>query len=531
MTEIEIIVLLLFSIAFLTLLSQRCKAPLPIVLVLTGLIISVIPGLPAISLRCDIIFPIFLPPLLYYTAWNISWCTFKRHLRAIVLASVSLVFFTVFAMGAFIHLLLPTIGWPTAILLSAILSPPDAIAATSLIKGLGIQPRLITILEGESLFNDAGALIAFKYSLSALVAGSFSLGEATREFATVIIGGFLVGIVIAFILCQVQKRLIHQPDVSISITLMLLTPYASYLLAERLHFSGILAVVTTGLYLSLKSDKTLNHQSRIKGYAVWDVMIFILNSLVFVLIGLQLKGILNAFSLTHTLTLLLYSFLIVIAGLFMRFSWTVPNTLLPRMWSRKIREREPFDPRNMFVFTWAGMKGIMSMTIALSLPQILVGKTPFPFRSEIVFLTFFVILLTLLFQGLTFPLLIRNLKLTKYSIQQEEHTVRQFLASQMKEYISKSNSDVTNLARFHLTEKYRMKQALLERNDRRNLDGDVQSAVILFQCKAELTALEKERELAYLLRRQGKVTEEVLHKIEREIDIEEERLRLELCEK
>ena len=527
MKEVEVIVLLLFSIAFIASISSRYKIPLPIFLVIAGLLISIIPGIHVITLNSEIIFPLFLPPLLYYTAWNISWCTFKLHIRTILLASISLVFFTVFAIGSFIHFLIPALGWPIAILLGAILSPPDAVAATSLTKGLGLQPRLLTILEGESLLNDASALVAFKYALDVIIADSFSISDVASDFALVFLGGIGVGFIIGYLLSVLQTRFVR--DSIISVSLMLVTPFASYLLAERLHLSGILAVVTTGLYLSFRSDKILTNESRIKGYAVWEVTVFILNSLVFILIGLQLKPILKEFSIAYTLQLLLYSFLIVLAGLAVRFIWTVPNTLLPRMWSKKIRTEEPFDRRNILVFTWAGMKGIVSMTIALSLPAKLPNHQPFPFHYEIIFLTFFVILFSLILQGLTLPLVVKKLKMPVYSPSAEEYEVRSYLLQEMEKHINLTDINVPEEARIQLHQKYKVKQNRIQSTRVPDTTEQNASVTVFNQfTRIELEMLVRERELTYRLRKQGKVTEEILHKIEREIDFEEARIRLEL---
>jgi len=289
MENVGLIVLLLFGVALLGVLSNRYKLPFPIALVLSGLLISLIPGLPTIELRPEIVFVIFLPPLLYAAAWNTSWYDFKTYSRSISLAAIGLVLLTALGVAIIAHTVIPDISWPLAFLLGAIVSPPDAVAATSVTRGLGLDPRLTAILEGESMINDASGLIAYKYALTAVMAGNFVLWQAELNFIWVISAGVGIGLGIGYIMYLVHKNFICDPV--IEVTLTLLTPFASYLLAEQLKVSGVLAVVTTGLYLSFRSDVIFTNTSRIQAYSVWEVILFILNGLVFILIGLQLRSV------------------------------------------------------------------------------------------------------------------------------------------------------------------------------------------------------------------------------------------------
>ncbi|HKO80463.1 MAG TPA: cation:proton antiporter, partial [Chitinophagaceae bacterium] len=364
MENVSLILLLLFGITFLGLLSNRYNFPFPIVLVLSGVAISLIPGLPVISLDPAIVFIIFLPPLLYGAAWNTSWHNFKASIKPIARAAIGLVLFTTALVAVAAHMLIPDLSWPMAFLIGAIVSPPDAVAATSLTKGLGLHPKLITILEGESLVNDASGLIAYKYALMAITAGNFVLWQAGLNFMLVVAAGVAIGLAIGYILYLIHDRFVCDPV--IEVTLTFLTPFASYLLAEHFHFSGVIAVVTTGLYLSFRSGQIFSHESRIMAYAVWEVVIFILNSLIFILLGLQLRSVIQGIGEYPASVLALYGIVISLVVILVRFIWVLPPSVLP--FFKRIMKKEQIDPRNMVVFGWAGMRGVVSMAAALALP-------------------------------------------------------------------------------------------------------------------------------------------------------------------
>ena len=252
--------------------------------------------------------------------------------------------------------ILPGLSWPFAFLLGAIVSPPDAVAATSVTKGLGLHPRLIAILEGESLVNDASGLIAYKCALAAITVGHFVLWEAGLNFVLVAGAGIAVGLAIAYVIVQIHKRWVCDPV--IEVTLTVLTPFAAYLIAEHFHFSGVLAVVTAGLYVSFRSGEALGNQSRIMAYSVWEVIIYILNNLIFILIGLQLRNVLKGINQYSISELLIYGLVVSFTVVLVRFIWVYPSAMVPRWLSKRIRESEEFDPRNMVVFGWAGMRGV-----------------------------------------------------------------------------------------------------------------------------------------------------------------------------
>ncbi len=530
MENLEIVVLLLFGITFLALLSYRFNFPFPIVLVLTGLVISFIPGLPLITLKPEIVFLIFLPPLLYGAAWNTSWHDFKANIRSISLAAIGLVFFTTGLVGVVAHYLITDLSWAQAFLLGAIVSPPDAVAATSITKGLGLHPRIIAILEGESLVNDASGLIAYKYALAAIVTGSFVLTEASLQFIWVIAAGVGVGLLIGYLMFQVHRRFICDPV--IEVTLTFLTPFASYLIAEHFHISGVLAVVTTGLYLSFRSNELFSTQSRIQAYAVWEVVVFILNGLIFILLGLQLKYVVSEIADESLVRLIYYGLAVSIVVVVVRFIWVVPAATLPRLFSSKVRQREYFDRRYLIVFGWSGMRGVVSMAAALSIPLLTGNQEAFPNRSLIIFLTFCVVIFTLLVQGLSLPWVIRKLKLPKHSIVEEEYQVRMQLVSASIAHIEENLALTDSALLTQIKSKYEVKYNRLQRTelpaDLSEKKQDPVGEIFNRFTALELELIQVERIVIGKLHRQGKASEEVLRKVEHELDLEESRLQMDV---
>lgn len=525
--------MLLFGITVIAVISNKYKFPFPIALVLCGVVISLIPGLPVIALQPDIVFLLFLPPLLYAAAWNTSWRDFKANKRPIALAAFGLVLFTTVTIGAVAHALIPGMSWPLSFLLGAIVSPPDAVAATSVTKGLGLQPKILAILEGESLVNDASGLIAYKYAIAAVMAGNFVFWEAGVNFIIVVIGGLTIGLVIAFVMYLIHKKFVCEAVIDTSLTF--LTPFACYLLAEHFHVSGVLAVVSAGLYLSFRSAELFNNESRIMTYAVWDVVIYILNGLIFILIGLQLRNVMEGIKGYSTGELILYGIVISIIVIVVRFIWIVPATLLPRWLSKKIRTTETFDYKNLIVFGWAGMRGVVSMAAALSLPLFLPGGTAFPERNLIIYLTFCVILSTLVLLGITLPWIIRLLKLQPYSVAAEEYEVRTIIVSDTISYIEENLSLIKQELLNSLKNKYEIKYNRLQKTDLPanyfNKEGAITEAPAdifneFSQLQIDVIAVERKRLTS--LHHEGKVSEEIIRKMEKELDLEETRLQMEM---
>lgn len=530
MENISVIIFLMFGITFLGVLSNKYKFPFPIVLVLCGVVISLIPGLPVIALSPEIVFVIFLPPLLYSAAWYTSWHDFKANLRPITLAAVGLVLFTTSLVALAAHALIPGLSWPLAFLIGAIVSPPDAVAATSVTKGLGLQPRVIAILEGESLVNDASGLVAYKYALALVTAGNFVFWEAGLSFVWVVAAGIGIGLAVGYVMYLVHKKIISDPV--IEATLTFLTPFASYLIAEHFHVSGVLAVVTTGLYLSFRSAEIFTHQSRIMIYSVWEVVIYILNGLIFILIGLQLREVMEGIHEYSTSELVLYGLIISAVVIVVRFVWVIPAALLPRALSKRIRETEKFDFRNLMVVGWAGMRGVVSMAAALALPLIMDNGQAFPHRNLIVYLTFCVILSTLVLLGLSLPLVIKKLKIQPHSIAAEEYDVRTQVVSQTINHIEENLSLLQDELLNNIKSKYEVKYNRLQKTDLpanyfgkgQKLSGNVFNEY----SKLQIELIGVERQTLEDMHRRGKASEEILRKMERELDLEETRLQMEM---
>ncbi|MHA4806806.1 Na+/H+ antiporter [Flavitalea flava] len=531
MENITVIIMLLFGVAFLGILSNRFKFPFPIALVICGVIISIIPGLPVIALSPDVVFILFLPPLLYGAAWNTDWHEFKGAFRSISLAAIGLVLFTTIAVAIAAHSLIADISWPLAFLIGAIVSPPDIAAASSVTKGLGLHPRLLTILEGESLVNDASGLIAYKYALTAITAGNFILWQASLDFLLVASGGIAIGLAIGYIMYLVHKNFVCDPIIEATFTL--LTPFASYLLAEHFHFSGVLAVVTTGLYLSFRSGQILTHQSRIMAVSVWQVVIYVLNGLIFILIGLQLRSVMQGISTYSTRSLFLWGFVISLVVILVRFIWVVPAALLPRFLSKRIRKKETFDGRNLIVFGWAGMRGVVSMAAALALPLTMPdGITAFPHRNLVIYLVFCVILSTLVLLGLTLPWVIRKLKIERYSVNAEEYEIRTRVVTFAITYIEENLSLMQDDLLDNIKSKYEVKYNRLQKTDLpsnyfgkgKTLSGNIFNEF----SKLQIDMINRERASLEEMHRKGGTNEEILRKIERELDLEETRLTMEM---
>jgi monovalent cation/hydrogen antiporter len=531
MENIGLVVLLLFGVAFLGVLSDRFKFPFPIALVLSGLAISLIPGLPAIELKPAVVFLVFLPPLLYAAAWNTSWYDLKTYRRSISLAAIGLVLLTTTIVACVAHSIIPDISWPVAFLLGAIVSPPDAVAATSVTRGLGLDSRLISILEGESLVNDASGLIAYKYALMAIMAGNFVLWQAGLNFLWVVLAGVAIGLAIGYLMYLVHKNFICNPV--IEVTLTLLTPFASYLLSEQIQVSGIIAVVTTGLYLSFRSNVIFTNQSRIMIYSVWETIIFILNGLIFILIGLQLRSVMEGIREYSGRELVWYGVAISAAVIIVRFVWIIPGSLIPAM-SKRINMKRHFNSRNLIVFGWAGMRGVVSMAAALSLPLVLPGGAAFPHRSLIIFITFCVILVTLVLLGFSLPWVIKKLKIEPYSIAAEEYEIRTKVVTKTIQHIEENLSLVNSELLKNIKNKYEIKYNRLQKTDLpANYFGTEQhnpGNIFNEFSKLQIDLIGVERKTLNQLHLSGEASEEIIRKIEKELDLEETRLQLDMYE-
>ena len=531
MENIGLIILLLFGVAFLGVLSNRYKFPFPIALVLSGLVISLIPGLPAIALQPNIVFIIFLPPLLYGAAWNTSWHEFKTYRRSISLAAVGLVLLTTTIVAIVAHYIIPDVSWPLCFLIGAIVSPSDAVATTSVTKGLGLDPRIITIIEGESLVNDASGLIAYKYALAAIMAGNFVFWEAGLNFVWVVIAGVAIGLAIGYLMYLIHKNFICESV--IEVTLTLLTPFASYMIAEYFHVSGVLAIVTTGLYLSFRSDEIFTNESRIMVYSVWESVLFILNGLIFILIGLQLHSVMDGIKDYSGTELAWYGLAISAVVIIIRFIWIIPGSLIPSM-SKRINAKRHFNLRNLVIFGWSGMRGVVSMAAALSIPLVLPGGAAFPHRNLIIYITFCVILTTLILLGFSLPWVIKKLKIEPYSIAAEEYDIRMKVVNNTIQHIEENLSLVNGELLNNIKSKYEVKYNRLQKTDlpAGYFGSEATSVANIFNeySKLQIDLISVERKTLKQLRRTGEASDEIVRKIEKELDLEETRLQMDMYE-
>lgn len=406
-----LILILLFAVFLLMMLAQTIKISYPIFLVIAGLGISYLPGLPVVNIDPHLIFLIFLPPLLYEAAWYTSWNDFWRLKRPIGLLAFGLVIFTSAAVAYVSNAVIPGFTLSLGFLLGGIISPPDAVAASSVLKDVKVPKRIITILQGESLINDASSLIVFRFALAAVLTGQFSMQVAVSQFFIVTFAGILIGLSIAHVMYVIHRFLPTTPSIDAALTLI--SPYFMYIAAEEFHYSGVMAVVSGGLFLSYRSHEIFAEgQNRIQTIAVWSTLISVLNGLVFILIGLELPLIVRGLGNYSVGDAWKYALLISAVIIVVRLVWIYPAAYIPRWLFKGIRNREDKPGwKQLLLISWAGMRGVVSLASALSIPLLLENGKEFPHRNLILFITFIVILITLVFQGLSLPLIARLIKI------------------------------------------------------------------------------------------------------------------------
>jgi CPA1 family monovalent cation:H+ antiporter len=445
MQNFEIIIIVFAVLIGLLAIADKMKVPNPVLLVIAGLSLGFIPSLPSLALNPEVVFLLFLPPILYDAASHTSWHDFKSEIRPISTLAIALVFFTTMAVGIVCYFFIPGFTWPLAFVLGAIVSPPDAVAATGITKGLGLNKRVITILEGESLVNDASALIAFRFAIAAITTGSFILWKAGIDFLLVTTGGVLAGIAIGYLFILIHKRILNNSIISTSLTL--LTPFISYMTAEHIHTSGVLAVVSTGLMISWRAPEIFSYQTRLRNRAVWDTVIFLLNGFIFILIGLQLPSILTDLGDYGMGELITYGLLVSGVTIAVRILWVFGAAYSPiaRKRTNEGRDADGDTWKNVLIVAWTGTRGVVSLATALALPLTLSDGSSFPQRSLILFLAFVVILMTLVIQGLSLPLLIKMLGVKPHrEHKDEERELRLLMAGSVINFIENDFPDTIN---------------------------------------------------------------------------------------
>lgn len=437
-----LVLALLFAMVLLFMLSQKLRISYPIFLVIGGLVIGLIPGIPRSQLDPEIVFMIFLPPLLYEAAWFTTWHNFWRWRRSIASLALGLVVLTSLAVAMISTAMIPGFTLALGFLLGGIISPPDAVAATSVLKDVEVPKRIMTILEGESLVNDASSLIVFRFALAAVLTGHFSMQEAVTDFFLAASMGIVTGLAVAMVFYCFHRYL--PTTASIDVLLTVMAPYLMYLTAEQFHFSGVLAVVSGGLFLSIRSHVLFNYESRIQAYSIWSSLIFLLNGVVFILIGLQLPSIVDGLGQYSMREAIGYALTITAAAIILRILYIFPNAYLPYLFSARVRREIRRPPvKLVFLVGWAGMRGVVSLASALAVPLTLPGGEAFPHRNLILFITFVVILVTLVVQGLSMPLLLRVLKVEEI----DEHRPEE-------EQLNEIHLRMAKLSLKHLSERY-----------------------------------------------------------------------------
>jgi monovalent cation/hydrogen antiporter len=514
MLLVELIVALLLCAVLLAWLARYWRIPYPIVLTLGGIALSLVPHLPKLPLDPNLVLIVFLPPVLYPAAFSTSWRDFSRAIRPISLLAIGLVIATTLIVGLALKWLVPDIPWAAAFAFGAIISPPDAVAATAILGTMKLSRRTVTILEGESLVNDATGLVLYKFAVAAALSGTFSALNASAQFVLVAMGGVIVGVVIGYIFVMLHKYL-HDPLIEIMLSLTL--PYTAYLLAETVHVSGVLAVVAAGLVRARHAPEAFSPQTRLLGRSVWQLIVFVMNSLIFILIGLQLPEIINGLGNRSLSQLLGFGLVVSLVAMAVRLAWVFPSAYMPRWLSRRIRAKEAKPPWQMVTLIgWCGMRGIVSLAAALALPP------EFPHRDLIIFLTFCVIVATLVVQGLTMPPLIRFLKIgADWKSHEEERSARtKVLKAALRQFDTCSLEHPTAQATSDLVrEEYRQRVESLHPTrlaftDQPESLAHLRLALVAAQ-RTELIRLWRTREIG----------DETLHEIEHELDLEEARLR------
>jgi Na+/H+ antiporter len=513
---------ILVAVALLLIVAHVVRVPYPILLVVGGLGLSFVPGIPEIQLPPDLVLIAVLPPLLYGAAFFTSLRDLRENAGAISLLAVGLVLTTMLVVAAVAHFLIADLTWQGAFVLGAVVSPTDPTAVSAIAERLGLPRRIVAQIEGESLVNDGTALVAYKFAVVAVVTGSFSLADAAGSFVLNVVGGIAIGLGVGYLIRQVRLRLDDPP---LEITISLLSGFFAYLPAQAAGVSGVLAAVTVGIYMGWHTPELTSVQTRLQGIAVWEILFFLLNALLFALIGLQLPGILDALSGRSTATLIGYAALVTAAVIAARFLWVIPGTFLTARFRR--RRRPIQDPGKAAVLIgWSGMRGAVSLAAALALPLTTDAGQPFPNRPLIIFLTFGVIFGTLVLQGLTLPAVVKTLGLEDEGRAEKEETKARVYAAEaalarLEELADEDWVREDTLERLRGLFGFR-RERFRSRFDPES-DGAVEDRSANFQ-RLMRELLDAERNAVFELRRTRRIDDDVMRRVVRDLDLEEARL-------
>ncbi len=505
------------AVALLGIVARRLAIPYPIALVLGGLVIGFIPIHIDVVLAPELVFLLFLPPLLYISAFFTSARDFRAQATPILRMAVGLVLTTMLAVALIVHALLPEMGWPLAFALGAIVSPPDAVAATSIVRQMRVPRHLVTILEGESMINDATGLVAYRIAVAAALTGSFSILQTTTQFVFVSIVGVAIGLIVGLLIVRVRKTLNDPP---IEITISLLTPFAAYLPAEAVGASGVLAAVACGLLVGRQSPRIMEAETRIQGRAVWETLIFVLNGLVFVLIGLQLPRIIGELQARPLMLIVDLAVLVCVAVVGIRFVWVFLTDVARLRTDRQVWRED-------VVLSWAGMRGVVSLAAALALPLSTASGEPLPERDLLIFVTMCVILVTLVGQGLTLPWVLRWVRVRGDGGEDaEEGFARETATQAARERIEALAEEWPGhrplIDTLRTIYQHRVSH-LAERHDQAAVSQDAEQELLEHRAIRH-SVIEAERGAILGLRDTGQISDDVLRRVERELDLEELRM-------
>ena len=517
---VETLLFMLAVLAGVAVAAQRLKIAPSILLVTAGIGMALVPGLPTITLAPQLVLLVILPPLLYSAGVAMSWREFKFNLRPITLLAFGCVVFTTCAVAAVAHYVLK-FEWAIGFLLGAIVAPPDAVAPLAIARRLGLPRRLLVILEGEGLANDATALILYRFAVAATATGAFSLPKASGTFAMIVVGEILYGIAVGWFSLRLRQWA-REPRVEITLSLM--TPYLAFWVPEHLGGSGVLATVACGLYVSWNGPRLISSATRLQGIFFWDLLVYLVEGLVFLMTGSQARalfGQVQAFSIRELAIATALTTLVIIAA---RFIWIFPATYIPRWVSPSLARRDPSPPwQSPFLLSFIGVRGVVSLAAALAIPYALDNGQPFPHRELILFITFGVIIITLVGQGLMLPLVVRWLGVARSGEEERSSQIQSELEARTSalEAVEKrlekliQERELPDEVIALLRTRNRSRRQILPSNMADGLNYMRQSAAL----KKEL--IDAERDFIYQLLRDGKIADEARRRIEYELDLEE----------
>jgi monovalent cation/hydrogen antiporter len=519
--KFQIFLILLAVLAGTALLARRISVAPAILLLLVGIVLAFVPGMPTLELPPDLVLLLVLPPLIYSASVAMSWREFKHNLRPIILLAVGCVIFTAFAVAAAAHYLIG-LPWGVGFLLGAIVAPPDAVAPLAVARRLGIPRRILVVLEGEGLANDATALILYRFALAAILSGTFSLSKATGTFGAIVAGELAFGAAVGWLSLRARH---WARDPQVEITLSLITPYIAYWLPEHFGGSGVIATVACGLYMSWNGPLLISSATRLQGIFFWDLVVYLIEGLLFLLTGFQMRLLYEKSKAFPLDDILIATALVSVIVIVARFAWVYPAVYLPRVLSDSLRKRDPSPPWQWaFILSFAGLRGAVSLAAALALPFTLANGDAFPDRDLILFVSFGVIFATLVGLGLSLPAVVRALGLQQAG--RAEHLAEhesEISARREALGVALQSLDALTQDRELSDEVVRLLRARHETRASQlpeSLDPDHHD---VSAAGTELTRelIAAERKFIHVLLRDGKITDEIRRRIERDLDLEE----------